>query len=150
MHIRTLEGWDGVRVPSSQLLNHNRIRVNINVSGHVCQAVNTGAKHTQMQERMCGDKCSSHHSALLPGMRNLKGNVCSPCFRVPVQDTERHRDNHPSVETVTITLLFPQRRTCLRAPCSILSGKQEQTYSLRVFTLQLFRADYFYCPLFQD
>lgn len=33
--------------------------------------------------------CSSRHSSILPGMRNLKGNWWSPCFRVPVWDTKR-------------------------------------------------------------
>lgn len=43
-------------------------------------------------------------SRLLPGMRNLKGNVCSPCFRVPVRDKET--DSSLS-EAETIPLLFP-------------------------------------------
>lgn len=44
----------------------------------------TRSKHTSLEN----DMCSSHHSTRLPGMRNLKGNVCSPGFTVPVFDTE--------------------------------------------------------------
>ncbi len=112
---------DGIRVLSSLLLNHMSIRAHINMPGHVCQAVNCQDKtHTQTLRRMSADnECSSHLSTLLPGMRNLKGKVCPPCFRVPVWDM-KSTDNIRQWKTGTIVLLFPSRQTCLQGDCSVL------------------------------
>lgn len=116
---------DGIRVPSSLSLSHKRSRVNSNMPGHVCQTV----KHKDQHTSSGNDKCSSHHSTLLPGMRNLKGNVCSPCFRVPVWDTES-ADYIRQWEHLTITLLFLR----LGSACTVHNGP----FTTTVFTLQLF------------
>lgn len=50
-----------------------------------CELVSEGLRYRDTQTEATFDLIIPPS---LPGMRNLKGKVCSPCFRVPVRDTE--------------------------------------------------------------
>lgn len=121
----------GLRVLSSLLPSHKRIRVNINMPGNVCQAVKCEDK-TQKHSKEC--TVTSVHP-ITPRSYLVWETWRGKCV-LPVSGflygTQRAQT---SVSEYTITMLFLTRQLCLRSACNVHSGKWE-TSLLQTLTLQ--------------